>query len=91
MLLWSSLAVLGITLSAAESSSSSSQSSVLNSIVAGGATQLQSNEERGVLGLHITSKTEDEVILIKKRDGGREPLDGAKVRIVFETTQDFHH
>jgi hypothetical protein len=61
--------------------------------VAGGATQLQSNEERGVLGLHITSKieTEDEVILIKKRDGGREALDGAKVRIVYQTTQDFHH
>lgn len=85
--------VLWLSISTATSTSPSSPSSILKSVVAGGATQVKSinDEQSSVLGFMNNNTSnlveQEEVILIKKRDGRREALNGAKVRMIYSLRQ----
>ena len=53
-------------------------SSILSSVTAGGATKVEPEEQSTFLGLSATAGGE-EVIMIRKRDGSLQALDGDKV------------
>ena len=84
------LVILGGTLSVAESSASASNpSSILKSVVAGGATRPKPQERHESSFLSDT-RVEEEIIMIRKRDGRREALDGKKVSVILECSRELY-